>query len=141
MKPADVRFYLDADILGLGKLLGGLRSDITYPGDPGATIHKRTRPACAVTTPRTKDSVWIPIVSELGLLIVTRDRKIQQHSREVAAIVESQGRMIALSSSHAATVWGQLEVVRTQWHRIEELADLPGPFIYTATRTVLTKIV
>ncbi len=141
MKPAAVRFYLDADILGLGKLLGGLRSDITYPGDPGATIHKRTRPACAVSTPRTKDSVWIPLVSAQGLLIVTRDSKIQQHSAEMAAVVGSQGRMVALSSSDAATLWGQLEVVMTQWRRIEELADLPGPFIYTVTRTVLTKIV
>ena len=34
-RAAQVRFYVDADILGLGKILGGLRNDITYPGDPG----------------------------------------------------------------------------------------------------------
>ena len=140
MKPADVRFYLDADILGLGKLLGGLRSDITYPGDPGVTIHKRTRPACVITTTRTKDSVWIPLVSEQGLLILTRDGKIQQHTAEIAAVMENQGRMVALSSSDASTIWAQLEVVMTQWRRIEQLAELPGPFIYTATRTLLKKV-
>ena len=140
MKPADVRFYLDADILGLGKLLGGLRSDVTYPGDPGITIHKRARAACVITTPRTKDSVWIPLVSAQNLLIVTRDSKIQQHSAEIAAVMDNQGRMVALSSGDASTVWGQLEVVMTQWRRIEELAELPGPFIYTATRTVLKKV-
>lgn len=34
MKPADVRFYFDADILGLAKLIAGLRSDVTYPAIP-----------------------------------------------------------------------------------------------------------
>lgn len=33
-RPADVRFYVDADVLGLAKLLVRLRSDVTYPGDP-----------------------------------------------------------------------------------------------------------
>jgi hypothetical protein len=41
-----VRFYVDADVLGLGKLLAGLRNDPTHPGDPGAVIHKRQRPPC-----------------------------------------------------------------------------------------------
>ena len=40
-----VRFYIDADILGLAKVLAELRNDITYPGDPGTVIYKRRRPA------------------------------------------------------------------------------------------------
>jgi hypothetical protein len=141
VKPAEVRLYVDADILGLGKLLAGLRADITYPGDPGVTIHKRSRPACIITTPRTKDPVWIPKVSQQGLLILTRDSNIQQHSAEISAVVDNHGRMVALSSIDATTVWAQLEVVMTQWRRLEELADLPGPFIYTATRSSLRKVV
>lgn len=140
MKPADVRFYIDADVLGLGKLLASVRADITYPGDPGATLHKRSRPPCVVTSPRTKDSVWIPAVSQQGLLIVTRDSKIQQHTAEMAAVLQNDGRMVVLSSADATTVWSQLEVVMTQWRRIEDLANLPGPFIYTATRTLLRKV-
>jgi hypothetical protein len=34
-KPAIVRFYVDADVLGLAKILVQVRSDVTYPGDPG----------------------------------------------------------------------------------------------------------
>lgn len=140
MKPAEVRFYVDADILGLGKLLAGLRPDITYPGDPGDVIHRRQRPACAVTSPRTKDTIWIPTVSEQGLVILTRDSNIQQHRAEIAAVVDSGGRMIALSARDATTKWFQLEVVMTQWRKIEGLADTQGPFIYTATRTSLVKV-
>ena len=43
LRPAQVRIYLDADLLGLGKILASLRNDVTYPGDPGAVIHKRQR--------------------------------------------------------------------------------------------------
>lgn len=109
--------------------------------DPGSKIHKHIRPACAVTTPRAKDTVWIPTVGKQGLLILTRDGKIQQHRAEVAAVVDHGGRMVALSSSDATTVWAQLEVLMTQWRRTEELANLPGPFIYAATRTSLVKVV
>jgi hypothetical protein len=36
LRAAQVRIYLNADLLGPGKLLAGLRNDVTYPGDPGA---------------------------------------------------------------------------------------------------------
>jgi hypothetical protein len=36
---ATVRFYLDADVLGLAKVLVQLRNDVTYPGDPGGVVH------------------------------------------------------------------------------------------------------
>ena len=45
---ATVRFYLDADVLGLAKVLVQLRNDMTYPGDPGGVVHKRRRAACPV---------------------------------------------------------------------------------------------
>jgi hypothetical protein len=48
IRPAQVRFYIDADILGFGQLVASLRNDVTYPGDPGAQIHKRVRPPCPI---------------------------------------------------------------------------------------------
>lgn len=33
-RPSVVRFYVDADVMGMG--IAGLRFDVTYPGDPGA---------------------------------------------------------------------------------------------------------
>jgi hypothetical protein len=50
-RPATIRFYFDADVLGVAKVVAALRHDVTYPGDPGTTIHRRIRPACPVTTP------------------------------------------------------------------------------------------
>ncbi len=140
MKPAEVRFYFDADILGLGKLISGLRPDCTHPGDPGAAIHKRQRPPCSITSPSTPDPVWIPQVTAEGLLIVTRDAHIQRRVAEVRAVVEHSAAMVALASADAHTVWDQLEVFMNQWRAIEGLHGLPGPFIYRASRTALTKL-
>lgn len=53
-KPAVVRFYLDADVLGLAHVVAGLRNDATYPGDPGAVIKRRQRSACPITDQATR---------------------------------------------------------------------------------------
>lgn len=57
-KPAEVRFYFDADVLGVAKVIAALRPDVTYPGDPGRTVHRRARPPCIITDSGTLDSVW-----------------------------------------------------------------------------------
>lgn len=48
---AQIRIYVDANVLGPGKILAGLRNDVTYPGDPGAVIHKRQRAPCPIANP------------------------------------------------------------------------------------------
>ena len=64
-RAAQVRIYVDADILGLGKILGSLRNDVTYPGDPGAVIHKRHREPCPIASPDVLDTDWIPEVAAI----------------------------------------------------------------------------
>ena len=140
MKPAEVRFYFDSDILGLGKLVSGLRSDCTYPGDPGTTIHKRQRPPCSIASTAVDDTDWIPAVTAQGLVIVTRDSRIQRRHAELLAVIEHCARMVALASDEARTIWHQLEVFMTQWRRIEALTDETGPFIYRASRSRLSPV-
>jgi hypothetical protein len=47
-KPPVVRFYLDADVLGLAYVVAALRNDATYPGDPGAIIKMARAPSLPV---------------------------------------------------------------------------------------------
>ncbi|MDQ4130835.1 MAG: hypothetical protein M3133_07600 [Actinomycetota bacterium] len=140
MRPAEVRIYFDADILGLGKVIAALRSGCTYPGDQGRVIHKRERPPCSVTSPDIDDTVWIRQVTSEGLLIITRDSKIQRRAGELLAVQEHRARMVALASPDARTVWDQLEIFMRQWRAIEQLHSLDGPFIYRASRTTLSKV-
>ena len=139
-KPADVRFYLDADVLGLAKLLVQVRNDVTYPGDPGGVVQKRERPACVITDPATLDEDWIPEVARRGWVIVTRDSHIQDHPAEIAAVRDNGARMVALAGAYAIGTWAQLEVFMTQWRAIERCPDEPGPFIYSATRTTFRSV-
>jgi hypothetical protein len=139
-KPAEVRFYVDADILGLAKTLAALRTDVTHPGDVGTTIKRRERAACPITSTATPDLVWLPEVASRGWLILTRDRNIQRHTREIAMVRDSGARMVALSTDEAKDTWHQLEVVMCQWRAIEACLDQEGPFIYTATRTGLRSV-
>ena len=139
-RPATVAFYFDADVLGVAKVITALRSDATYPGDPGAIIHRRERPACPITTPALKDEIWIPEVARRGWLIITRDRHIQDHPAEIAAVREHGAKMIALSAADAGSVWNQLEVVMANWRRFEALAGHPGPFVHRATRSGLKPV-
>jgi hypothetical protein len=134
-KPATVRLYFDADLLGLANLLCRERSDFTYPGDPGGRIKKRERPPCPIKTPAAPDSEWIPTVAKLGWLIITRDRHIQDNRAEIETVRIYGAKVVNLASEDASTTWTQLEVFMTQWRRIERLADEPGPFIYIASRT------
>jgi hypothetical protein len=140
VRRADVRLYLDADVLGLAKILVQLRSDVTYPGDPGGVRHRRERPPCPISGPHVVDEVWIPETSRREWLIVTRDAAIQRNRAEVAAVRDSGARMVALSGPEAGTTWAQLEIVMCQWRRIEALLGEPGPFIYAATRTALRRV-
>ncbi len=140
-KPADVRFYFDADVLLLARVLADLRSDVTYPGDPGgACIDKRVRPACPITSQGTPDHEWIPEVAQRGWLTVTRDRAITRRPAETNAVAAYGARLVILSGQEAGTTFKQLEIVMSQWRAIERLAGQEGPFAYTATRTSLVPI-
>jgi hypothetical protein len=53
LRAAQVRIYVDADMLGLGKILASLRNDVTYPGgpEPSSTGGKgRLAPSRALTS-------------------------------------------------------------------------------------------
>jgi hypothetical protein len=139
-KPANVRFYFDADVLGLAKAIGNLRNDLTWPGDDGGVVHKRVRAPCPIRSTGTPDVEWIPVVASHDWLIITRDSRIRDHRAEIKAIRDNAARMIALAGKDARGVWSQLEVFMCQWRAIEATLKEDGPFIYSATRTKLRAV-
>ena len=71
-KPSTVRFYMDADVLGLAKVISKIRPDVTYPGDPGGQIRRRVRSPCPITDTETTDLIWIP---QVAAALYSRPRK------------------------------------------------------------------
>lgn len=135
-RPALVHYYVDADLLGVAKILVQLRGDVTYPGDPGGAVKGgRMRAPCTITDPATLDAVWIPETARQEWLIITRDRRIQEHRAEIEAVCSSGARMANLVADDATDRFAQMEVIMCQWRHISALLDEKGPFIYAVTRT------
>jgi hypothetical protein len=137
-----IRFYVDADLIGLGKLLVQVRPDVTYAGDPGgAGIDKRLRPPSPVQ-PGVYDHVWIPRIAQEGWVVITKDRHMEVRPAERDLIVANGSRHVRIQGPPAKEKrklrkWDQLEILVRQWDAIERLLDKPGPWIYSATRTRL----
>jgi hypothetical protein len=140
LRAAQVRFYVDADVLGLGKILAGLRSDLTYQATPAPSSTSGSRAPCPITSPDVPGTDWIPHAAARDWLIITRDSMISQNRNEIIAARENNAKMVALNQRDAQTKWGQLEVFMTQWCRIEALTSEPGPFIWRTSRTAMTPI-
>ena len=140
-RPATVRFYFDADVLGLAKVVASIRPDVTYPGDPGGEVRKRIRPPCVITDPATEDLEWIPRVTREGWSIISRDRHIEAYPAERDAVIAHSAKMFTIASNEKLDLWHQLEILMTRWRDIERLSEEPGPFIYELYRTTVTRLV
>jgi PIN like domain len=140
-KPAPVQFYIDADVLGLAKILVQVRGDVTYPGDPGGKVKGgRIRAPCPITDMAAPDDVWIPETARQEWLIITRDRHIQEHRAEIAAVKSSGARLVTLAGAEAVDTFHQLEALMCNWRPIVRLRERPGPFICIVTRTTLREL-
>lgn len=135
------RWYFDADTIGLGKLLAPARRDVTWPGDDGARAKERLRQEPSpVTTTETPDELWIPRVTDAGMVIVTRDKHILSRTIEINAVMASGARMFAITSVENLDQWGLLEVFMTRWRDIDAAARTPGPYVYSLTRSRIHKL-
>lgn len=73
----------------------------------------------------------------LHRLIITRDRHIQEHRAEIAAVKSSGARMVTLAGAEAVNTFCQLEALMCNWRQILGLLERPGPFIFIANRTTM----
>jgi hypothetical protein len=65
--PGKPRFFFDESVLGVAKAIARARRDVVHPGH-------RLLPSIP---PGTLDPVWMPIVADLGLVVIARDRRIR----------------------------------------------------------------
>lgn len=135
---AGIGFYVDADLVAMGKSLVQARYDTTYPGDPGDP--RRGRPPCPITDPSTKDPTWIPLVATQGWVVLSRDRRLLSRPEEVRVIREHGLRVVIIDARRDPTTWGELKIVVAQWDAIERLADVEGPVVRWATKSTFRSI-
>lgn len=134
LRAATVRFYVDADLLGLAKVLAALRDDVTYPGDPGAVVRGRSR-APAPVAAADADEDWIPVVAAHGWVIISRDKRIHHRFGQLSLVRDHGATMVCVTGEAGHDRWTQLEAVMTNWRSIEAAYEEHPPFVYRVTRT------
>ena len=119
------RFFVDENDLALGRSLALARKDVLHPG------HVRLRDV-PLGTP---DAQWLPIVGGLGLVVITRDKKIRSRPAEAELVVAAGIRGFVLTSAGDLSTWDTLTLLVRQWGAIERhLADhLRGPWLAAVT--------
>lgn len=143
-REARIAYYVDADVLGLAQLLVQVRSDVTYPGDAGGICpNRRLRPQCPITQSETPDDEWIPVVAANGWIVITKDSAIGSTLRLRNLANEHRSRLIAIASGRSKRkmhTWEHLVAIASHWHRIENLVDQPGPWMFRASRSTLSRV-
>lgn len=104
-----VRFFVDENMLPVGRALAHVRDDVCHPGHAAV-------PEIPTGTP---DPVWLPILGERGLVLITRDNKIRSKPAELRAYRDHRVRAFFLTGKKDLSRWEKLELLVRQWERIE----------------------
>lgn len=119
-------YFADENVLALGKLLSRSgRDDVLYPG------HDRLQevPLGAL------DLEWMPVVGRMGLIVLTRDRRIRSRPAELAAYLEHGIRSVWIGAKRDLTPQDQLELFLYHEPRLirEAIKRGPGPWALSMT--------
>lgn len=78
------------------------------------------------------DETWIAEQTELGHVLVTKDKGIQHRTSEIAAIRSADARLLVLTDRRANRL-RMLRAIMIAWPKIESIVDVEpiGPWIVT----------
>lgn len=118
------RWFFDENSIGVALALQHVRGDITWPGGPGGLVERGT-----------KDHIWLPEVGKAGLVVLTRDKKIQKKRVERQALLD-HGVRAFFQTSGELNLFEQLQLWLKWWAEMEALVELePGPWLANVTKT------
>ena len=109
--PSGLRWFVDETSLGLGKMLAIARTDVVHPGH----FNLGNVPT------GTADTVWMPIVASLGLVVISRDKRIRTKPAELAAFRAAGLRVFWISGKRDLSNWENLKLMVKWWDRMEEI--------------------
>ncbi len=109
--PTGLRWFVDETSMGLGKMLAIAREDVAHPGHydlpsvPTGTI----------------DTVWMPIVAAMDLVVISRDKRIRTKPAELAAFRAAGLRVFWIAGKKDLSNWENLKLMVKCWDRMDEI--------------------
>lgn len=126
----DARFFVDEDLSGLGLALMRLRRDVVLGG----------RPPASLVFPK-DDPDWIPVVAQLGLIVITNDRHIRTRPGEADTALQFGLRCVHLRPRvKNPTQWDFLLQLTGHWSHVEALQAATGPIWLQVRGTTHTQL-
>jgi hypothetical protein len=115
--PAGLRFFADESILGVGKALAIVRTDLVHPGHP-------LIPEVPVGT---LDPDWMPEVAARGLAVLARDRHIRTRPAELELLRQHELRVFWIAGKKDLSSWAKLTRLMRRWDDIDRTLATKGP--------------
>lgn len=120
-------YFTDENTLGLGKLLRRSgRDDVLYPGHEDL-------PEIPLGAP---DLEWLPIVGRLGMVVVTRDRRIRTRPAELALYHEHGIRSVWLGAKRDLRPTDQVDLFLRHETRLQREITKRGPGPWALTMSL-----
>ena len=123
-------YFTDENTLGLGKLMNRSgRQDVLYPGHEAL-------PAVPLGTP---DLQWMPVIADLRVIVITRDRRIRSRPAELRAYWEFGVRSVWIGTKRDLAPIDQLDLfLRHELRLRREITKLgDGPWALAMGETGL----
>lgn len=126
------RFFADETDIGLARSLDHRYGGVVHPGHPSFPEVPRG----------TKDDEWMKVVGRLGLVVVSRDRRIRYRPVEKGLWVRYGIRGFVLTGKGSQSTDQSLAILAKHWSKISDLVATgrPGPWMYSVTRSGLREI-
>ena len=110
-------WFVDETSLGLAKMLAIARDDVLHPGHHDLPL---------VPT-GTLDPVWMPIVAGMGLVVISRDKRIRTKPAELATFTSAGLRVFWIAGKRDLNNWETLKLIVKWWDRMEQIVRDRGP--------------
>ena len=116
------RFFFDASLLGVARIMAQSHDRITYPGHSEWPFGQDE-----------DDETWLQLVGDRGWCAIFRDKRIRYRTTERAALERHRARAVVVATSRNLTIKDNVALLDRYWSDVEQtLVDAPALYHLTA---------
>jgi len=116
------RFFFDASLLGVARIMAQSHDRITYPGHSKWPFGQDE-----------DDETWLQLVGDRGWCAIFRDKRIRYRTTERAALVRHRARAVVVATSRNLTIKDNVALLERHWSDVERtLVDAPALYHLTS---------